>query len=45
MLKNKEHYYYIDKNNKEWCFKEINGGKNFSILNVQHINVMDSVRY
>ena len=26
---NKEHCYYIDKNNKEWCFTEINGGKNF----------------
>ena len=25
--KDKEHYYYIDNNNIEWCFTEINGTK------------------
>ena len=26
-LKEKEHYFYIDNNNNEWCFTEINGTK------------------
>ena len=28
LLENEKHYYYIDSNNREWQFLEINGTKN-----------------